>query len=101
MNAIYEVVRPRPLGDLLGFLKGLNQRAQTNEGKACCFSEVGFEMRVGYTRRINPLSRERELSDLKEFFLFIFKTILYIYIFESNVYVFSFAEAVSNLSLKD
>ena len=44
------------------------------KGKPEVFLRLGFEMRVGYTRRRNPLSRESGVSDLKEFSIFILKT---------------------------
>jgi hypothetical protein len=80
--------------DLLGLLKGLNQRAQTNEGKACCFSEVGFEMRVGYTRRRNPLSRESGV--ISKSFLFSYLKLYFSFILYINIYIYIVFRIKSN-----
>jgi hypothetical protein len=70
------------------------------KGKLAVFLRLGFEMRVGYTRRRNPLSRESGVisksflfSYLKLYYIIIYKK-LYIYIvfrIKSNYMSFSFA----------
>ncbi len=49
------------------------------KGKHAVFLRLGFEMRVGYTRRINPLSRESGVIS-KSFLFSYFKLDFYIYI---------------------
>lgn len=66
------------------------------KGKLAVFLRLGFEMRVGYTRRRNPLSRESGVISKSFLFSYLIKTLLSYYIYivfriKSNYMSFSFA----------
>lgn len=54
------------------------------KGKPAVFLRLGFEMRVGYKRRRNPLSRESGV--ISKSFLFSYLKLYIIYIYKYNVF---------------
>ena len=61
------------------------------KGKPAVFLRLGFDMRVGYTRRRNPLSRESGvISNTFLFYLYYIINKRYIYSFSNQIKLYVF-----------